>query len=180
MARAGKSAKRKPNVSGKVKDVRMKILKIKWQRLVYGNGETCKRCGATGSEIHNAIKKLKGSLKSLGIKVVLEEKTLDPAACAKDISQSNRIWIAQRPLEEWLGAKAGKSPCSTCCGELREDVECRTVEIGGKIYEAIPAYLILQAGLLAAAEIVKKETTGTPCCEPKVEKSSKGKPCCVR
>jgi hypothetical protein len=90
----------------------------------------------------------------------LEEKALSVEACAKDISQSNRIWIAGRPLEEWFGAKTGKSPCSTCCGELVENVECRTVEVDGKTYETIPADLILQAGLLAAAEIIK----GKGCC----------------
>ncbi len=159
----------------------MKALRIKWQRLVYSEDKTCERCGETGQEVRNAIERLKNSLKPLGIEVFLEEKALSIDACAKDISQSNRIWIAERPLEEWLDAKVGKSLCSTCCGELGENVECRTVEIGGKIYEAIPAHLILQAGLLAAAEIVREEPTSTPCCEPKVKKSSSeptSAPCC--
>lgn len=159
-------------------NVKMKTLRIKWQRLVYSGDKTCERCGATGNEVRNAVEKLKTSLKPLGIKVVLEEKALSIDACAKDISQSNQIWIAERPLEEWLGAKVGKSLCSTCCGELGENVECRTIEIGGKIYEAIPADLVLQVGLLAAAEIVKEEPISAPCCEPKVKKSSKEKPCC--
>lgn len=159
-------------------DVKMKTLRIKWQRLVYSGDKTCERCGETGQEVHNAVEKLKTSLTSLGIKVVLEEKALDPVTCAKDISQSNRIWIAEKPLEEWLGAKVGKSPCSTCCGDIGENVECRTGEIGGKIYEAIPTGLIVQAGLLAAAEIVKEEPASAPCCGSKVKKSSKEKPCC--
>jgi hypothetical protein len=154
-------------------DVKMKILKIKWQRLVYGDDKTCERCGITGSEVHNAVEKLKTSLKPLGIEVVLEEKALDPATCAKDVSQSNRIWISDRPLEEWLNAQVGKSPCSTCCEEIGEDVECRTVEINGKTYEAIPADVIVQVGLLAAAEIVKKEPTSIPCCEPKKKQLKK-------
>lgn len=158
-------------------DVKMKILKIKWQRVVYDGDKTCERCGATGKELHAAIEKLKTSLKPLGIEVVLEEKALSIDACAKDISQSNRIWIAERPLEEWLGAKVGKSLCSTCCGELGENVECRTVEIGGKIYEVIPANLVLQAGLLAAREIVRERSTSAPCCD-KVKKSLKENSCC--
>jgi len=153
-------------------DVKMKALRIKWQRLVYSEDKTCERCGETGQEVHNAVEKLKDSLKPLGIEVILEEKALSIDACIKDISQSNRIWIAERSLEEWLDAKVGKSLCSTCCGELGENVECRTVEIAGKIYEAIPADLILQVGLLAAAEIVREEPTSTPCCDPKVKKSS--------
>ncbi|UCB56858.1 MAG: DUF2703 domain-containing protein [Candidatus Omnitrophota bacterium] len=133
----------------------MKVLKIKWQRLVSHEDMTCQRCRATGSEVHKAVEKLRRSLGPLGVKVVLEEKVLTPDACSKDISQSNRIWIAGKPLEEWFGAKVGKSPCSTCCGELKKDVECRTVEIGGKVYETIPEVFIIQAGLLAAIEIIK-------------------------
>lgn len=139
----------------------MKILKIKWQRLVDDDDKTCERCGTTGNEIRNAVEKLKTSLKPLGIEVVLEEKAIDPATCAKDVSQSNRIWVGEQPLEEWLGAQVGKSPCSTCCEELGENVECRTVAIGGNTYEAIPADVIAQAGLLAAAEIVKKDQANT-------------------
>lgn len=156
---------------------KMKILKIKWQRLVYSKDKTCRRCETTGNEVRNAVEKLKISLKPLGIKVVLEEKALSIDTCTKDISQSNRIWIAKRPLEEWLGAEAGKSLCSTCCGELGENVECRTMEIGGKIYEAIPEDLVLQAGLLAAAEIVKDKSISASCCEPKAKKSVKEKSC---
>jgi hypothetical protein len=80
----------------------MKILKIKWQRLIYDGAKTCERCGATGSEVRNAVEQLKSSLKPLGIEVELEEKELSVETCAKDISQSNRIWIAGRPLEEML------------------------------------------------------------------------------
>jgi hypothetical protein len=163
--------------SGK-ENVKMKSLRIKWQRLVYSGDKTCERCGETGQEVSNAVEKLKNSLKPLGIEVILEEKALSIDACAKDISQSNRIWIAERPLEEWLGAKVGKSLCSTCCGELGEKVECRTVEIGVKIYESIPADLVLQAGLLAAVEIIKGKPTSAPYCGPKVKKTSKEKPRC--
>ncbi len=161
-------------------DVKMKILKIKWQRLIYDKDKTCQRCGTTGKEVHIAIEKLKASLKPLGIEVVLKEEALSVDACAKDISQSNRIWIAGRPLEEWLGAKVGKSLCSTCCGELGENVECRTVESGGKIYEAIPADLVLRAGLLAAAEIIRERPASAPC-RDKVKEPPKGnsyRSCC--
>jgi hypothetical protein len=158
--------------------MKMKPLKIIWERLVYGDGKTCGRCGATGDEIRNAVERLKISLKPLGIDVLLEEKALDPAICAEDVSQSNRIWIGGRPLEEWLDGQVGKSPCPTCCEELGEDVECRTVEIGGNIYESIPADLIVRAGLLAADEIAKKGPAKTSCCESKRRKAARGKPCC--
>jgi len=156
----------------------MKVLKIEWQRLVDEKGQTCQRCGSTEKEVQKAFQNLKQSFAPLGIKVVLEEKALDVATCAKNISQSNRIWVGGRPLEEWLNAQVGQSPCETCCGELGSNVECRTIEVGGEVYERIPADLIVRAGLLAAAEVTKTKALGSSCCESKVEKSSKGKPCC--
>jgi hypothetical protein len=108
----------------------------------------------------------------LGIKVTLDEKTLDSTACAKDISQSNRIWIGEHPLEEWLGAKVGKSPCGGCCAELGPDVECRTIEVDGQVYEKIPAELIVKASLVAASKRVVSGKSN-PCC-PKEDCS---KPC---
>ncbi len=157
-------------------ETKMKVLKIEWQRLVDEKGQTCQRCGSTEKEVQKAFQSLKQSLSPLGIKVVLEEKALDAATCAKDISQSNRIWVGGRPLEEWLNAQVGQSSCETCCGELGSDVECRTVEVGGEVYETIPADLIVRAGLLAAAELKKTGASGSSCCESEVEKSSKGKP----
>ncbi len=152
----------------------MKVLKIEWQRLVDEKGQTCQRCGSTEKEVRKAFQGLKQSLAPLGIKVTLEKKALDPSTCAKDVLQSNRIWIGGRTLEEWLDAQVGKSPCGFCCAELGDKVECRTVEIGEQVYETIPADLIIQAGLLAAAELTKTETSG----KSKAEKSSKEKPCC--
>ena len=147
----------------------MKVLKIEWQRLVDEKDQTCQRCGSTEKEVQKAFQSLKQSLSPLGIKVVLEEKALDAATCAKDISQSNRIWVGGRPLEEWLNAQVGQSPCETCSGELGSDVECRTVEVEGEAYETIPADLIVRAGLLAAAELKKIEASGTSCDESKAE-----------
>ena len=149
-----------------------KTLKVEWQRFVSESAVTCSRCELTQKEVQKAFKSLKKSLAPLGIKVTLEEKTLDSAACAKDISQSNRIWIGGHPLEEWLGAEVGKSPCAGCCAELGEKVECRTIQVDGQTYEKIPAELIIKAGLLAASEQV---ATGQnkPCCA----KKTCSKPC---
>jgi hypothetical protein len=105
----------------------------------------------------------------LGIDVILKQKSLSPQECARDISESNRILIADRPLEEWLGAEVGQSPCGSCCSKLGEDVECRTVSVGGETYEVIPAELIVKAGLLAASEIMQAPSPGA--CYP-----SHGKP----
>jgi hypothetical protein len=153
----------------------MKTLTIKWQRLVDKKGQTCDRCGSTGKEVQRAFHKLEKSLEPLGIKVTLEKKALDPATCAKDVSQSNRIWIGGRSLEELLGATSGKSLCGFCCAELDEKVECRTVEVGGQVYETIPAELIVKAGLQAASQAIET-LPEKPCCskKPAAKKPKRG------
>lgn len=128
----------------------MMELRIVWQRLVE-NGATCPRCGSTGAEVERAYKKLRKALKPLGIGVVLETREMGQAAFRADTSQSNRIWIAGKPLEEWLQAETGQSPCCDTCG----DAQCRTVRIGSSVYEAIPEALIIRAGLLAAAGLLQ-------------------------
>ena len=166
-------------------DKTMKVLPIKWQRLVDEKGQTCERCESTGKEVEKAFQSLKESLAPLGIKVTFEEKALDPMTIAKDVSQSNRILVGKRPLEEWLDARVGKSPCGFCCAELGDDVECRTVEVDGRTYEMIPAELVVRAGLLAASQLLAKgplepegetrtaiETPSSPCC-PKTDSISK-------
>jgi len=139
------------------------ILTIRWQRLVDDAGETCIRCGATQKEVLQAFNSLQVSLRPLGIKVALEENALSPQESAKDISESNRIRVADRPLEEWLGAEVGMSPCGSCCSKLGETVECRTLSVDGNTYETIPARLIVKAGLLAASEIIEGPSPGACC-----------------
>jgi hypothetical protein len=150
--------------------ISMKILKIKWQRLVHG-GRTCPRCGETEKEVEKAFQSLKQSLAPLGIDVVLEKKELDPETFAKDVLQSNRIWIGERPLEKLLDARVGQSLCCGPCG----DTECMTVEVGKEIYETIPSEVIIKAGLVAASEMLTKEPAepSSVCC-PGPDSDSKG------
>ena len=165
------------------KDNNMETLTIRWQRLVDEGSQTCQRCGSTGKEVQKAFHSLKQSLAPLGIKVSLEEKALDPETCAKDISQSNRIWIGERPLEDWLDAKVGKSPCANCCAELGSNVECRTVEVEGKTYEVIPADLIVKAGLLAASQLLgggPSEPCNAPFCGSKTSPEIPSGGCCPK
>jgi len=122
-----------------------KILLIHWQRLLDG-GATCARCGATETAVEAACRRLQEALGPWGVKVVLEKTALDPAAFARDPQQSNLIRINGQPLEYWLQATTGRSPCCGPCG----DNECRTLTVNGQVYEAIPAELIVQAGLRAA------------------------------
>ena len=154
-----------------------KVLKITWQRLVDEKGQTCQRCGSTEKELQKAFQSLKKSLALLGIKVALEKKTLDPAIVAKDISQSNRIRVGERTLEEWLGAQVRKSLCGFCCAELGEQVECRTVKVEGQVYETIPAKLIVRAGLLAAARLYG-ESSAKSCCPHGSSVKTDIPPCC--
>ena len=152
----------------------MKILKIEWHRLV-ADGQTCPRCGATGKEVEKASRSLKQSLAPLGIKVVLEKHELTPGAFQRDPSQSNRLLLNGRPLEEWLGLKVGQSPCCAPCGEA----ECRTLETGGQVYETIPADLIIQAGLRAASKLVNPQTVD-PCCQKDAAVKNPTPSCCPK
>ena len=48
--------------------------------------------------------------------------------------------------------------------------DCRTIGIGGEVYEAIPMDLVVKAGLIAASQIFGTETN-KPCCESKAPKA---------
>lgn len=128
----------------------MKTLTIIWQRLVDENNQTCPRCGETGGSVKTAFEKLKKALSELEIKVELKEKKLAFPLFNQDPLQSNRIWVGDKLLEEWIGGTTGKSKCCDTCG----DSECRTISIGDNTFESIPESLIVRAGLLAAAELL--------------------------
>lgn len=133
-------------------------LKIKWRRLI-SKGETCPRCGSTQEALIKAVRTLKRSLAPLGIKVILEKEELSVTEFKKDPLQSNRIWINNRLLEDWIEGKVGHSPCCNVCGPH----DCRTVEVEGQIYETIPSEIIIKAALLAVSHLVNPRT-GKSCC----------------
>lgn len=141
-----------------------RTLPIVWQRLVDAGGKTCDRCTGTRNELQHAVEKLSAMLRPLSITPTLEEKEIDAGLFAADPSQSNRIWIGGRPIEEWLGASASTSPCCSVCG----DAECRTLEVEGATFETIPEALILKAALAAAGALIAPETPGSECqCAPR-------------
>lgn len=154
----------------------MRTLAIRWERLVNQSGGTCQRCESTEKELHRAVRTLRKSLSPLGIEVSLEKKALHPARIGKDPSESNRVWIGGQALEEWLHAQVGKSPCASCCAELGSDVECRTIEVGKRIYETIPAELIVRAGLVAASRLLA-DAAKEPCCASETSAPRKSS-CC--
>jgi hypothetical protein len=146
----------------------MRPLSIVWQRLVNSSGQTCNRCGVTHEALQRAVAKLKVVLAPLDLEPALETREIPEESFRADPSASNRIWIAGRSLEEWLGARTGSSRCCTVCG----DAECRTVEVGKTVFEAVPEDLILKAALIAAAQVLGpvSEAAASPgeqgCCQP--------------
>ena len=134
--------------------MKMKTLTIIWQRLVNEKEETCARCQKTYEEIHKAFKKLKQALNPLSIDVVIDQRKIAQSTFVNDPSQSNRIWIGHRSLEDWLEAKVGQSQCCDIC----QGNECRTIEINTRVYEVIPEELIIKAGLLAASYLFGDNT----------------------
>lgn len=137
---------------GLSENAEVKLLKIKWRRLI-SEGETCPRCGSTEKEVDKAVSVLSQSLAPLGIKVRLEKEELSHSEFKKNPLQSNRILINNRLLEDWIGGEAGHSPCCGVCGPS----ECRTLAVEGKVYEVIPAELIIKAGLIAASALVSED-----------------------
>ena len=128
----------------------MKPLPIVWQRLVNTEGRTCPRCHGTGDEMLGALDRLRAALAPLGVEPQLETVELNEAVFLTRPSESNRIWIAGKPLEEWLGGQTGSSRCCNECG----DKDCRTVEVAGQTYEVIPEELIVRAGVIAASQML--------------------------
>jgi hypothetical protein len=136
----------------------MKTIKIVWQRLVDEKGQTCPRCSDTEQELHKALRFLAKSLLPLGITFSLETRALNGQEFHQDPSQSNRLWIDKKPLEKWVKGEAGASPCGGPCGEA----ECRTIIVGDKTFETIPAELIIKAALLSVEREVKRLTGKGP------------------
>ena len=124
-------------------------LPIVWQRLV-NQGETCPRCGDTQAAVERAVATLTDILRPVHIEPTLETVALDQDTFERSPTESNRIWIAGRPLGEWLGAAVASSQCCSVCG----DHDCRTLEVEGASYEAVPKALIVRAGLVAASTLV--------------------------
>ena len=126
----------------------MRTIRIVWQRLLSLQGQTCDRCAATELALQQAVETLQQVLAPLQMQVEFHLQALTLAQFNQDPLASNRIWIDEQPLETWLGASTGTSPCCSVCG----DAACRTLECDQQSYEAIPPRLIIKAGLLAAAQ----------------------------
>lgn len=126
-----------------------KVLHIKWMRLV-SQGETCPRCGSTEMNLNSAVEILKNVMAPLNISIHYEKGTLSLLEFKKNATESNRIWINTIPLEEYIGASNGESACCGVC----EDLNCRTVEVNGTVYNEIPTNMIIRAALIAASRML--------------------------
>lgn len=126
-----------------------KVLTISWQRLV-SDGGTCPRCSSTENELSQAVEQLGKSLSPLGIKVELHKTELSLDEFKEDPLKSNIILFNGMALEDLIEAETGQSQCCDVCG----DEACRTMEVGGESYDAIPAEMIVKAGLIAGARII--------------------------
>lgn len=143
----------------------MNELLITWRRLL-NDGHTCPRCADTGDEVRRATSTLREALRPVGFTVRLVEGVITPEEFERDPQESNRILLAGRSLEDWLGGQVGHSPCCDACGSN----DCRTITVEGVAHEAIPADLVIRAGLLAAAAAMVRppEHGRENCCAPQL------------
>lgn len=89
------------------------------------------------------------ALEPLGVQPTLEMHEIDQATLERNPTESNRIWIAGKLMEDWIKGKVGSSQCCNECG----DNDCRTMEAGGTSHEAIPESLLVRAGLITATSL---------------------------
>ncbi len=162
--RGSRAKEKQKTLRNRMEVYTMKTLHILWQRVVNSEGATCDRCQTTREAVEHVLPKLKQVLLPLAIEPVLETRVIDMETFKGKPSESNRIWIEGRPIEEWVGASVGESKCCSVCG----DSNCRTLEVGGAAFEAIPEELILKAALIAVAQSAPLEATEKPdddaCC----------------
>lgn len=126
----------------------MRQVTIEWRHLDVG-GQTCDRCGNTGSELNDAIGILNRECASRDVVFTLRDTPLT----ATDLDQSNAILIDGRPIEELLpDTSVGSSGCSSCGTLVGDDnAACRTLEQGDALYETVPAELIREAACRVVA-----------------------------
>lgn len=136
----------------------MRTLPVVWKRVLDEHSKVCKRCHAIQAEIEDATARLRTALHPLGIDVTFEHKGVSAEHFRQTPAESNRLWVAEKPLETWLGGELGPVQRCTFCG----DNQCPTVCVHGGCYEVVPADLIVRAGLLAAAELIGPEPEAGP------------------
>ena len=106
----------------------MRGLRVSWDRLVHESGEPARAAaGQSGRAASRGSSSFGDAGPPLDTPLSTAESVQEPVA-------SNENLIAGYPLEGWLGVETRESPCCVACGEA----DCRTVEVAGRIYGAIP------------------------------------------
>jgi hypothetical protein len=129
-----------------------RTLTLEWQRMIDEEGNVC--CGSPGTEeaVSAARERLAKELEDSGIDVVLVRSEFTPEECMGCPERANRVLVAGRGVDFWLGADMSASPCEGFCKQaLGDEGSCQNLVYEGETYEVIPAELIVKAGLTAAA-----------------------------
>ncbi len=115
---------------------------IEWKHIGKDVENTCVRCGETGLAVLKAVADIRPGLESEGIKVRIVETVIPD----DEINESNCILFNGVPIEDLIEEMSVKlTPCTSCaCITGQDEVECRAVEVGGTLHEAIPVELILR------------------------------------
>ena len=128
-----------------------KELVIEWQHIGADISNTCERCAATGTSLHQVLKDLKPYFEQKNIHVNVKETLLPP----EKLPDSNRILINGKALEDYLAhARVNQTPCCSCaCMVGQDSVECRAIETPDGLFEALPSDLIRQIIVKASEEL---------------------------
>jgi len=124
----------------------MTALEIEWRHLEK-DGRTCLRCADTLQSLQQVVARLAAECAPRGVTLTYRETKLPP----ERLPESNLILFNGVPLESVLpGAAAANSECLSCGDLCGQPSFCRTVTVGNRVFEAIPATLIRQAACAVA------------------------------
>jgi hypothetical protein len=124
----------------------MKTLEIEWRHLDK-DGRTCLRCSDTLQSLRQVIARLAAECAPRGVSISYRETKLP----LEQLSQSNLILFNGVPLESVLpDAAASENECQSCGDLCGQPSFCRTVTVGDRTFEAIPATVIRQAACIVA------------------------------
>ena len=124
----------------------MTMLEIEWRHLDK-DGRTCLRCSDTLQSLQQVIQQLAVECAPRGVRIIYRETKLP----IEQLSQSNLILFNGVPLEALLpGASTSENECQSCGDLCGEPSFCRTITVGSRTFEAIPATLIRQAACTVA------------------------------
>lgn len=126
----------------------MQEINIEW-RHYDKEGETCTRCNNTGDNIQKAIKEISADPSFDDTEITFRETKLK----ADKMSESNTVLINGITIESILDGSVSENYCHSCSCLAGKGSNCRTIEVKGKSYEAIPKEIVMKA----IAETIKKD-----------------------